>query len=331
MAAGCVVEDDALDPDALELDDDTPGSLTVEDADDEDPGPSEPADPHANDERVEGVVPGDLVEVEDGIVLPVPAPGEMIAIEVIYEDGQTATAALVHDVEGSVRIRHPDDHLVAIPEGTAAACAAKCSDNTYSYLFGAGIPAKWQSTLNWRYRDGGRPSGTKTAAIDGFKHGAGAVPSSRNSCSLADQVSATQSYKGETNVQPSPKVVNGALTCDEALLDDATNVVGWRSMTSNNLATTCTRGVSLGGGNFAITKMDMSFNKDKAWYFENAVPGGCSSAFSLRGVATHEFGHAYGLGHATQCNLTMSPAASPCSSANRQFGKGDVLGLRSLY
>lgn len=61
------------------------------------------------------------------------------------------------------------------------------------------------------------------------------------------------------------------------------------------------------------------------------MPSSCNNKYSLRGVATHEFGHAYGLGHTRQCNLVMAPATAACTAATRRFGRGDILGLRTLY
>ena len=60
---------------------------------------------------------------------------------------------------------------------------------------------------------------------------------------------------------------------------------------------------------------------------------GCASSWSIRAVATHEFGHAFGLAHVTLLhpNQTMSPLILPCQNSQATLGRGDVLGLRAKY
>jgi predicted Zn-dependent protease len=51
-------------------------------------------------------------------------------------------------------------------------------------------------------------------------------------------------------------------------------------------------------------------------------------------VGTHEAGHIWGLGHVSEADypwMTMSPNAEICDSTARTLGKGDVLGLESIY
>jgi predicted Zn-dependent protease len=77
----------------------------------------------------------------------------------------------------------------------------------------------------------------------------------------------------------------------------------------------------------------MLYDSGVAWYAGNTKPAGCWNQFSLRGVATHEFGHAFGLDHSPgdSCNLTMYPSTGPCNDGARSFGLGDVEGLESIY
>lgn len=290
---------------------------------------AQPLDPELGD-LVDGAQPGDIVEVEDGITVRVPEPGNLVAVEVMYEDGNTAVATLVNDAERGVFILHPDDHLLGLPEGTAAACATKCNDTSFSFFFSEQeVRAKWKSRLDWSYRHNNSPMG-KNRAIEAFRSAARAVPVQRNSCGLADQSSATQLYLGETTRAPNITKNGSVLSCGNP---DGHNVVGWGAIAGGMLAFTCVHAQNDGTDTFRIVEADQRYDStNRSWYSGNAVPASCTNRFSLRGVATHEFGHAYGLGHTpTQCSQVMAPSTSPCTSNNRKFGNGDVRGVRNLY
>lgn len=290
---------------------------------------AQPLDPEVGD-LVDGAEPGDVVEVEDGITVQVPEPGNLVAVEVMYEDGNTAVATLVNDEERGVFILHPDDHMLGLPEGTAAACATKCNDNSFSFLFAAqNVRAKWKSRLDWSYRHNNSPIG-KNNAIEAFRSAARAVPIQRNSCGQADQSSATQLYLGETTRAPNITKSGSVISCGSP---DGHNVVGWGAIAGGTLAVTCTHAQNDGTNTFRIIEADQRYdNTNRGWYAGNAVPASCTNRFSLRGVATHEFGHAYGLGHTpAQCSQVMAATTGPCSSAIRKFGTGDTRGIRNLY
>ena len=52
----------------------------------------------------------------------------------------------------------------------------------------------------------------------------------------------------------------------------------------------------------------------------------------VRRLVLHEFGHAIGLADLEDSpNLTMAFATGTRNTAQRTLGRGDVLGLRSLY
>ncbi len=281
-------------------------------------------------ERVDGAKPGDIVEVEDGITVRVPGPGNLVAVEVMYEDGNTAVATLVNDAERGVYILHPDDHRLGLPAGAAASCATKCNDTSFSFLFSGGeVRAKWKSRLEWSYRHTNSPIG-KNRAVEAFTNAARAVPVQRNSCGLADQSSATQRYLGETTLAPNITKSGTTLSCGNP---DGHSVIGWGAIAGEQLAFTCTYAQDDGTNTFRIVEADQRYdNTNRNWYSGNGVPASCTDRWSLRGVATHEFGHAYGLGHTpAECNQVMSPTGDPCTSALRKFGNGDVRGIRDLY
>jgi matrix metalloproteinase-14 (membrane-inserted) len=58
---------------------------------------------------------------------------------------------------------------------------------------------------------------------------------------------------------------------------------------------------------------------------------GCSNGFYIEDIATHEFGHALGLGHSEFSNATMYPSTSYCNAANRSLDADDVAGVEQIY
>ena len=322
IAVGCVAEG------PLEEDRSVTSAVDAHDEQDAEAEPVRVIPTDEGTEEVVGAAIGEFVEVEDGIWLPVPEPGRVVSIEVLHDDGGSAVASLQHDLEGRVAIAHPDDHLLGFPPGTSAACLSKCDDASFTNFFNSG-PSKWKSKLEWYYRHAQSPL-PYDDAVNAFKSAAAAVPSSRNSCGMDDRVDAKQVFRGETNIVPGVGVQNGVVFCTIDGLSDGTNVIGWGYLPGNTLAVTCAS-ATLEPDRNRITAMDMRFDKAVSWFKGNGVPANCSNAFSLRGVATHEFGHAFGLGHTNQCNLVMAPNIDACSNDSRKFGRGDIFGLRELY
>jgi hypothetical protein len=62
-----------------------------------------------------------------------------------------------------------------------------------------------------------------------------------------------------------------------------------------------------------------------------AGSGGCSGSFFIEDVATHEFGHALGLGHSAVGGATMYPSISTCSQQSRSLDVDDIAAVLSLY
>jgi hypothetical protein len=61
----------------------------------------------------------------------------------------------------------------------------------------------------------------------------------------------------------------------------------------------------------------------------------CTDANDVQAVVTHERGHSFGLGDVPEApstgDLTMSTFVGRCDASARTLGRGDALGLRSLY
>jgi hypothetical protein len=58
---------------------------------------------------------------------------------------------------------------------------------------------------------------------------------------------------------------------------------------------------------------------------------GCSSGIYIEGTATHEFGHALGMGHTSVATATMYPTMSWCSNAWQSLDPDDLNGIEALY
>jgi hypothetical protein len=58
---------------------------------------------------------------------------------------------------------------------------------------------------------------------------------------------------------------------------------------------------------------------------------GCASGFYIEDIASHEFGHALGLGHSASAAATMYPSTSTCDQRNRSLDADDIAGVRALY
>jgi Matrixin len=264
-----------------------------------------------------------VVEVLDGVSVNVPPPGMRVSVEVVYDDGQVVLADVWTDEDGRVDLHiHDAEWGLVAPPSPVAVCPNKCADNRSSLL-----GAHWAGSLTWRYRDVGRPVAlSKVSVINAFTDGASAVTTARDACGLPDNVSATQSYLGETGVAPAISLAGGVISCGAS---DATNVLGWADLPANTLGVTCLWWYA--NGEAAGT--DMLYDNIYTWFAGTSVPAGCANQWSLRAVALHEFGHANGLGHSPgdSCNLVMYPFLDGCAVDKRYLGLGDVQALEALY
>lgn len=282
----------------------------------EPPLDEESADASETEEHIAEVVDG-MVSVFEGVDVAVPDDGYTLTIEVLFDDG-LGELVQIERRGGEALVRYLDAHAdeAGSTSSSAGSCPSKCSDKRHS-LTGY----RWNKKLAWRYRDANRPgSVSKSGAINAFKHAARGIVNSRNSCSMADKISATHEYLGTTSKAPG---INGSGACTSM---DNRNVIGWGKLPNGVLGVTCTWSTSSG----VAVESDQRYSNQHKWFAGNTSPSNCSNKFSLRSVATHEFGHAYGLGHSA-CKLTMAPSTSVCKAGGRKLGKGDVLGLRKLY
>ena len=101
------------------------------------------------------------------------------------------------------------------------------------------------------------------------------------------------------------------------------------SLSGRNLAVTYTW--SWGGG---VYESDTVFNTNVAFFIAPGEGDGCYEGvtkYDLQDVATHEFGHTYGLDHVSAAFNTMAPTATLGETYKRSLASGDAAGLRRIY
>ena len=193
-----------------------------------------------------------------------------------------------------------------------------CVDKAKSFTGGA-----WTGTMSWAFRASSTPEDlSRTATAKALKRSVANITGAHNDCGRVDRVSATAAYLGATGRALDFKDLG---SCKPT--GDRVNVVGFGRVPNGDAALTCIW--SIGD---QIIEADMKLDRSAGWATSLAS---CHSASLLEAVATHEFGHVFGLGHvpeATHGRLTMSERLDGlCEDNEASLGLGDMLGLEKLY
>ena len=100
---------------------------------------------------------------------------------------------------------------------------------------------------------------------------------------------------------------------------------------------------TLGGDTYTyMYDSDIDFQNDVQWVLDDAIDAGqCSASYSIKGVATHEIGHLWGMDHSCEqgdvCSdlderyAVMYWSNGPCSTAQSVLKTDDIEGITSLY
>ena len=195
-----------------------------------------------------------------------------------------------------------------------------CTDKARS--FNGDVKPHWQETVRWAFRARSTPANLgKRATARALVRAMANIVGAHNDCGRRDRVSATATFLGVTDRRPAP-TENGA--CAQ---QDGVNVVGFGELPDGIAGLTCVW--SIGD---RIIEADIKLDKDARWATSLT---GCDVQSLVEAVATHEFGHVYGLGHvreATHGRLTMSERLDGyCQNNESTLGLGDMLGLEALY
>lgn len=198
------------------------------------------------------------------------------------------------------------------PDGLSpAATNPKCDNFSYA-LTGS----KWASTVRWYY---------KTPSFGGQARVAGAFTAMANgigACGQSKPNSAAHTYVGTTTSSAN-------LTQTSCGISDLKSVIDSGGLTGTTLAVTCTW-KSAGEITAGHIRVDSS---SRSWYTAaSATDCSGSNTYDLQGVATHEIGHLYGLGHVAQgTGQVMEPTSDACETGQRTLGNGDLAGMKAIY
>jgi hypothetical protein len=287
------------------------------------------------------------VVVHDGIELEVPPAGAMVSTEVLYVDGAEQFSIQV-DKFGIVEYTaDPDDAAVADANSRNGDFSGLITDDTRWDAEGTRLPPDCDGTAyhdkdeeqasvhDWYMGDGVRPNGMTTdEARSALRDAMQNITGSDNNCNLEDQVDAQAGYRGVHPYESDLVFEGGESKCGDR---DGVSTVDFGNLDNNGdppLATECTWVFPQPFANNNILESDVRFNTTEFLWTNNPAGMGCNNVYDLRSIATHEFGHSFGLGHVLERYhplQTMSEFADPCDASQRSLGRGDVYGLRNTY
>ncbi len=180
----------------------------------------------------------------------------------------------------------------------------------------------WNKTLKWYFNEStatNRAGLNGAAALAALRAGNTNMTTGQNNCGLpTGSFSAKGAYQGTTS-----KYAN-IDSAGECLDEDGQNTLSFGPFDDpNDLAQTC-------------TSYDNGIAIETDTYFGSNVGlvTSCPSSgdkYDLESLATHEWGHSFGLDHATGVNEVMYPEAMPCPAVRRHLGLGDWNGMDTLY
>lgn len=266
---------------------------------------------------------GATIILSDGSSLAVPEPGQGISMANATEIGSSGVR------EANLMVS-PDGEIALIVDGREFGSAAAveyfdagtallavpstaCNNSSYALL-----GRRWQGlNYSWWYNQARQP----VSGLTRISAGVSMMASGVTRCGSTIANGAVSSYNGATTASLSVTAA-GCLTSN-----DGKSTLGWTLIDGSVLARTCTYYI-LG----AILDADIAFDPSYTWYNSSSITLCSGTQYDLQQIATHEAGHAFGLGHVAQSTeQIMKPTFGYCETTSRSLGLGDATGMKVLY
>jgi hypothetical protein len=127
---------------------------------------------------------------------------------------------------------------------------------------------------------------------------------------------------------------NGGSTSASGAKRDGVNAISWGKLGGTtlgvtNYVSTDSSQSQVCNGNliYRFEEVDVRFNNAFNWQTSST----CTNGFDLAGVATHEFGHAVGLGHSSDRSATMYASVAACDFSKSSLDSDDKSGYSAIY
>lgn len=266
------------------------------------------------------------VIAEGDVALPVPPNGQFVQYSTLVATGEVGEEFRI-SVSGSGILAYNTvtDSSEAVIDSSPA-----CDSDFYQLAH-----QKWYSTAHWYINKGSIPNNDLSVdnTVDALRAAVRNIVDQQTDCpGYTDLVSATAQYEGDTNRDPDIHRVNGNSLCKVAPQTDGYSTVGFGShLDSDVIMGTCAWGPNHQEALDEIDQADIEINRALSFttFGDSAT---CQYQYDIQNVATHEWGHAFGLDHAKgRSTLTMFGSSDQCEVKKRTLGRGDILGLRQYY
>lgn len=275
-----------------------------------------------------------IIKDRGGVSAALPQRGTAVYVEAMKTTG-AQELTIKHLPNGTVKIEDAGAEGLAAKtssgEVTALGGYNACSDRRHSLMY-----TRVYRGMRFHFNKRTTPRGvTRRAAEVAVRRAQHTLSKSRNTCRMGDQVPVHIKYAGNTRAAPKINRRGGCMK----MTTDKYNVVAFGRLPATTVGQACIWRAYTNGRFEKVTGFDIKLNKYRKGWTSRPRARMCRNrdVFDVQSVATHEFGHVYGLGHASysyskpEGKLTMNAYMPMCDASYRTLGRGDVIGLRKIY